>query len=92
MREAEQKLSLDRPAAYQIMVQGYLDESWWDWVGGLTITVESKGDRSPVTTLAGTLDQAALQGLLRRLYSLGVPLISVSCLECGSADRPSTGP
>ena len=36
---------------------------------------------SPVTTLTGTVDQAALQGLLRRLYSLGLPLISVFCLE-----------
>ena len=35
----------------------------------------------PVTTLIGAFDQAALQGLLRRLYSLGLPLISVNCLE-----------
>jgi hypothetical protein len=30
--------------------------------------------------LTGTVDQAALHGLLRQLYSLGVPLISVNCL------------
>jgi hypothetical protein len=39
----------------------------------MTITVESEGDGPPVTTLTGTVDQAALQGLLRRLYSLGLP-------------------
>jgi hypothetical protein len=27
-----------------------------------------------------------LQGILRRLYSLGLPLISVNCVECGSKD------
>jgi hypothetical protein len=35
----------------------------------------------PVTILTGTFDQAGLQGLLRRLYSLGLPLISVICEE-----------
>ncbi|HSJ52909.1 MAG TPA: hypothetical protein VLC52_04110 [Anaerolineae bacterium] len=76
------KLSLDRPATYQIQVPGHLDESWSDWVEGLTIRVESEGEGQPVTTLTGCLDQAALQGLLRRLYSLGLPLVSVICVEC----------
>jgi hypothetical protein len=49
----------------------------------MTITIESDGDGLPVTTLTGTVDQAALHGLLRRLYSLGLPLISVICVDCG---------
>ncbi len=87
MRKRKQKLTLYRPATYQIKVPGHIDESWSDWVGGMTITVESEDDGSPITTLTGTVDQAALQGLLRRLYSLGLPLISVNCVECGSKDR-----
>jgi hypothetical protein len=83
MEEPRPKLSLDRPATYQIKVPGHLDESWADWVGEMTITVESGDDGPPVTTLTGSVDQAALQGLLRRLYSLGLPLVSVICLECG---------
>ena len=85
-KNAEQKLTLYRPATYQIKVPGHLDESWSDWAGAMTITVESEGDGSPVTTLTGTLDQAALQSLLRRLYSLGLPLISVNCVACGLED------
>jgi hypothetical protein len=81
MRALKQKLTLDRPATYQIQVPGELDESWSDWVAGMTITVESEGEGPPVTTLTGTIDQAALQGLLRRLYSLGLPLISVNRIE-----------
>ncbi len=77
------KLTLDRPAIYQIKVPGHLPKSWSDWVGGMTIVVESESDGPPVTTLTGALDQAALQGLLRRLYSLGLPLISVNCVEGG---------
>jgi hypothetical protein len=83
-KKAKHKLTLDRPATYQIKVPGEISESWSDWVGGMTITVEGEGDDPPVTTLTGTLDQAALQGLLRRLYSLGLPLISVICVECSS--------
>jgi len=47
----------------------------------MTIKVESECDGLPVTILTGTVDQAALQGLLRRLYSLGSPLISVICVD-----------
>ena len=80
-KEVKQKLTLDRPATYQIKVPGHLNESWSEWAGEMTVTVGSDDDGLPVTTLTGTLDQAALQGLLRRLYSLGLPLISVNCLE-----------
>jgi len=79
--EVKQMPSLHRPATYQIKVPGELDESWSDWTGGMTITVESEGEGLPVTTLTGTVDQAALQSLLRRLYSLGLPLISVNSIE-----------
>ena len=81
MKEDKLRLTLDRPATYQIKVPGEIGESWSDWVEGMTITVESEGDGPPITTLTGALDQAALQGLLRRLYSLGLPLISVNCVE-----------
>lgn len=80
--EEKHKLTLDRPASYQIKVPGHLDESWSDWDGKMTMTLESGSDGLPVTILTGSFDQAALLGLLRRLYSLGLPLISVICLEC----------
>jgi hypothetical protein len=87
MKKTKQKLTLDRPATYQIKVPGHLDESWSEWTGGMTVAVESKDDGPPITTLTGTVDQAALHGLLRRLYSLGLPLISVKYVACGSEDR-----
>jgi hypothetical protein len=83
MKDVKQKLTLDRPATYQIKVPGELNENWSDWIERMTVRVESEGDGPPVTTLTGTVDQAALQGLLRRLYSLGLPLISVICVEVG---------
>ena len=79
--KATQKLTLDRPVTYQIKVPGELDERWSDWDREMTITVGSNDDGLPDTTLTGTFDQAGLQGLLRRLYSLGLPIISVICIE-----------
>jgi len=81
MKNVKQELTLDQPATYQIKVPGELDESWSDWMQGMTIAVESEGEDPPVTTLTGTVDQAALHGVLRRLYSLGLPLISVNRSE-----------
>jgi len=82
MKEIKQKLTLAQPATYQIKVPGHLADSWSDWAGGMTITLENEDDGLLVTTMTGVVaDQAALQGLLRRLYSLGLPLISVNCIE-----------
>jgi len=56
MKDVKQKLSLDRPATYQIKVPGHLNESWSEWVGRMTIKVESEGDGPPVTILTGKVD------------------------------------
>jgi hypothetical protein len=83
MKQEKKKLTLGQPVAYRIDVQGYLDKSWSNWNEALTMSVRSEGDIPPVTTITAALDQAALQGLLRRLYALGLPLISVHCREVG---------
>lgn len=86
MIKSRHKLTLDRPETYQIKVPDELDERWSDWVEGMTIAFESGDDNHPVTTLTVTVDQAALQGLLRRLYSLGLPLLSVIRVQYGLED------
>ena len=88
MKEIKPTLTLDLPVMYQIKVPGHLDESWTEWDGKMTVAVKFDDDDLPVTTLTGAVDQAALQGLLRRLYSLGLPLISVIWLQRGSEDVP----
>ena len=60
---------------YEIRIKGHLDDQWSDWFGGLTVTLEDKGN----TRLTGTVaDQAALHGLLRKVRDLGMALISVN--------------
>lgn len=78
MNAVKRKLTLDRPATYQIKVPGLLDESWIEWDDQIAIAVERDADGSPISSLTGVLDQAALHGVLRRLYAIGLPLIEVN--------------
>lgn len=81
MNESKLKLTLDQLVTYQIKVPGALDGKWLDWNGGMEVNIENDGN-GPITTLTITVDQAALHGLLRHLYSLGIPLKSVICQDC----------
>lgn len=75
-------LTIDKTASYSIRVIGVLDDNWSDRLGGLTITSSEQAGKKAVTTLSGTLiDQAALFGVLKTLYDLRMPLLSVECLE-----------
>ena len=59
-------LTLDSPATYQIVIKGYLDQSWADYVGDVTIRVQSQPDEPVVTVITGEFqDQAALAGACR---------------------------
>ena len=79
----QQKLTLYHPMKYQIKVPGTLNRNLLVWNGGMKSTIKNDRDGVPITTLTITVDQAGLQGLLRYLYSLGLPLISVVCIDCG---------
>ena len=68
---------------YQIRLKGHLGRQWTDWFGGLIITLKDNGD----TLLTGpVVDQAALYGLLRKVRDVGLPLLSVMCVEPGQAE------
>jgi len=72
------KLHLDQPATYTIQVQGRLAEHRAEIFAPLTMTVELDAEHNPVSTLHGLVtDQAALFGVLRTLYTGGLPLLLV---------------
>jgi hypothetical protein len=80
-----QLLRLDQPATYTIKVQGRLDASWSAWFDNMTVTVASGGGGPCITTLTGpVMDQVALHGLLARIRDLGLPLLTVQCLEAST--------
>lgn len=62
---------------YEIRVKGVLDERWTAWFEGLQVT--SAGQE---TVISGPVtDQAALHGLLAKVFDLGLFLISVRQLD-----------
>jgi hypothetical protein len=75
-------LKIDQPATYSIRVVGHLDENWSTRLGGLKINATSQEGKKAVTTLSGpVIDQAALFGVLKALYDMRLPLLSVECLD-----------
>ena len=63
---------------YQIRLQGHLGDQWTAWFEGMTIILEDNGG----TMITGSVtDQSALHGLLKKVRDLGMPLLSVICIE-----------
>ena len=70
-------------AAYELRVQGHLDQHWSTWFDGFTITHQDDG----TTILRGLVrDQSELHGLLNRVRDLGTTLISVTPLATPTHD------
>ena len=75
-------LKFEASASYRIRVQGHLDDSWSDRLGGMVITRAFTADKQPMTILIGNLkDQSALSGVLNAIYDLHLPVISVEYLD-----------
>ncbi len=62
---------------YEIQVQGYIGERWEHWFEDMSMSVQGQ-DQNATTTLTGPVtDQAALLGMLQKLYTLGLALLVV---------------
>lgn len=60
----------------EIRIKGQIDRDWSDWLGSLAIIYTARDE----TVISGVVrDQAAIYGLLHRLSSLGLQLLSVTC-------------
>ena len=69
----------------QIRIRGWIGKRWANWFDGLAMTYEGTEDDLPLTVLTGPVaDQAALRGILSRIWDLNLTLLSVSRVETGS--------
>ncbi|HEY42571.1 MAG TPA: hypothetical protein G4O11_01170 [Anaerolineae bacterium] len=72
----------DQLPSYEIRIRGKLDGRWSSWFNNLTITLTHTSNQSPITILIGSMaDQAALRGILCKLWDLNLKLISVRLIE-----------
>lgn len=59
---------------YEIRVKGVLDRHWSGWFSDLEVVPQPDGE----TSIRGPIaDQAALHGILNRIFDLGLTLLSV---------------
>ncbi len=80
---------VEQPQIYQINVRGLLPQSWSEYFAGAVIDVKIAQDGTCITQLTQVVtDQAALQGILNRLYDLHLTLISCNQITRSSGSAP----
>lgn len=68
----------EKSPIYQIKIKETLDESWVDWFSDMTLSIETSEEGQPITVLTGpVVDQAALNGLLNKIWNFKLTVISV---------------
>jgi len=73
---------MNAPELYEIRIAGHLSATWKARFEGLCMRLDPGGE----TALSGTLDQAALHGVLIAIRDLGLKLISVNLVRDNLAD------
>ena len=67
---------------YRIRIQGNLDPRWSEWLADMSIACERNAAGGTAVVLTGFLaDQAALRGVLNRLWDLNLAVISVNRID-----------
>lgn len=65
-------------ASYRIIVEGIVDPTWIECLGGLAVTEQRQSGQPTTTLLEGRLvDQSALQGVINTIFMIGLPLMSI---------------
>ena len=81
MSEKEVKLVI-----YEIKIEGHLKEAWTEWLNGMVVSIQNLNGETQSTTITVHIpDQAALRGVLNKLWDLNLTLLSV--IVQGAGDR-----
>ena len=68
-----------KPIVYQIKVRGRLKGKWSNWLNGRVVEFRNDGEGSNATTIRVSVpDQAALRGVLNKIWDLNLTLLSVN--------------
>jgi hypothetical protein len=90
MEQRRQRINMFEPAVFSIRVEGRLGDSWSEYFGAQSISVEEdEAGLSSTTLISEPVDQAALVGMINLLNGLGLPLVSVECVAAAAEKGPS---
>ena len=96
MGQPKKRINMFDAAVFGIRVNGKLGESWLEYFGAQSMSVE-EDEAGLYTTLliSEPVDQAALVGMINHLNGLGLPLVSVEhvsasakCLTASEENQP----
>ena len=80
-----------QPWIYHIQVQGRISERWAYWFDDMTVSHQDQAGTTTTCLTGAVTDQAALLGLLQKLYTLGLPLLLVRREEVSGIDDTTHG-
>ncbi len=60
---------------FEISIKGHLDSRWSDWLDGMEMKLLENGE---MILTGAIVDQAALMGILSKLYRLNLAILSVN--------------
>lgn len=90
MRVSRRTQSPAIPTSYEIWVEGLVPGEWSEWFDDMEISHTGDNRERPITLLIGRVkDQAALRGLLGKIWNLNLTLIALFRLEVDD-DFPNT--
>jgi hypothetical protein len=82
MGQPQQRINMFDPAVFSIRINGKLSESWREYFGAQSMSVEvDEAGVSTTTLISEPVDQAALVGMINHLNGLGLPVVSVECVQ-----------
>lgn len=88
MKNSTKDTPASLPARYQIKIKGKIREDWSDWLSGMVISAEENGEENLMTVLTGGVtDQAALRGILCKIWDLNLTVLSVSRIEMNAPEK-----
>ena len=67
---------------WRICLEGRIETSWSEWFDRMTMSHERRKDGSWLTQVTGRLrDQAALRGVITRMWDLNLRILSLDRLD-----------
>ena len=82
MGQSLQRINMFDPAVFSVRINGKLGESWSEYFGAQSMSVEEdEAGLSSTILISEPVDQAALIGMINHLNGLGLPLVSVECVQ-----------
>ena len=71
----------NQESIYTIKISGNLKDKWAEWLNGVVIRIDNLANENITAITVRIPDQAALRGVLNKLWDLNLTLLSVISMD-----------